>query len=120
MVEKSKGDALFENQQKIRRIEQQEDELMAERKQLENGLFQLEKELHRGFCQLEEINHDAFQRGNRLGSFTQQKYQQQERLFKQQLHQAQGEAEQTYMVERRRLNQVREEAYEERRGLSWD
>lgn len=120
MTEKSKADVLFETQQKIRQIEQQEDELMAEKKQLENGLFQLEKDLHRGFRQLEEINHDAFQQGNRLGVMTQQKYQQQERSFKQQIYQAQGEAEQTYSTEQRRLHQAREEADEERRNLSWD
>ncbi|MFG5464424.1 hypothetical protein [Enterococcus faecalis] len=118
MIEKSKADMLFEKQQNIRQIEKQEDELMAEKKQIENGLFLLEKDLHRGFRQLEEINHDAFQQGNRLGSLTQQKYQEQERTFKQQLHQAQGEAEQTYTRERRRLQQAREEADEERRSLS--
>lgn len=96
------------------------DYLKEEKRKAEELFQELYEGLHRGFRELSMLNEELAFYGGSQGHTLQQRNEEQERLFQQQLRREEEQVTESYHKEVKNRNDELENLYEKRRTTSWD
>ncbi|MFD2305325.1 hypothetical protein [Enterococcus termitis] len=106
--------------QKIRKKENQMDDLANEKRKIESVLSELEADLHRGFRQLSELNEEQARYGNTQNLWELRKNEEQSHIIQQKLQESNEQIALAYKKETKVLDDERETLYKKRSEISWD
>ncbi|MTD41845.1 hypothetical protein GIX45_25145 [Erwinia sp. CPCC 100877] len=106
--------------QEILRKENQKDELINEKRKIENAIFELESDLRLGFQQVTVLNDELFKQGNSMNFRKMQRGEEYLQAFRQQLRASEEQFELAYRKEINRLDDEREALYKKRSEIPWD
>ncbi|MBC1859366.1 hypothetical protein HBP63_05630 [Listeria welshimeri] len=98
--------------------EQQMDELNKAKRKIEETIFNLEEDLRKGFRELNNLNNEnlKFESSNWLENTDEE----QERAFRQYLHESNEVIASAYKKEAKKMNEERELLYKKRSDIPWD
>jgi chromosome segregation ATPase len=106
--------------QQIIQKENQIDDLTDDKRKLEHVILDLDHDIQRGFQQLGELNQEQARYGGSESLWQLQKNEEQLRLFRQTLQEANEEIISMYQKEVVKLDNEKEKLYKERSEIPWD
>jgi hypothetical protein len=106
--------------QEVLQIENQQDELMNERRKIKNAILELESDLQRGFRQVSVLNDELVNQGNTKNLRRMQKNDEYLQSFQQRLRDSGEQFESAYNKAINRLDDEREALYKKRSEIPWD
>ena len=106
--------------QEVLQIENQQDELVNERRKIKNAILELESDLQRGFRQVSVLNDELVNQGNTKNLRRMQKNDEYLQGFQQRLRDSGEQFESAYNKAINRLDDEREALYKKRSEIPWD
>lgn len=106
--------------QEVLQIENQQDELVNERRKIKNAILELESDLQRGFRQVSVLNDELVNQGNTKNLRRMQKNDEYLQVFQQRLRDSGEQFESAYNKAINRLDDEREALCKKRSEIPWD